>query len=107
MSIRVELADLPGQVEERGRAAYLITCGQDGPKVVALTVAWDGTDLVMTPGRGSLTNVQAAANATLLWPSEGGRSDLSLLVDGTANAEDDGERLRFVPASAIQHVARS
>lgn len=102
MSIPVDLADVPKTLEDFDRG-YLLTTTDGRVKAVSVrAVPADGTLRVATPGRGSLANIDANPTATLLFPpaQSGG---LTLLVDGSAMAEDDD--VVVTPTSAILHRA--
>jgi hypothetical protein len=100
MSIPVEVADLPQRLAEFDRG-YLLTSRDGLVKAVSVrAVADEGTLRVPAPGRGSVANVAANPNVTLLFPpleSPG----MTLLVDGTAAAE--GDDVRITPTGAVLH----
>ena len=100
MSIPVDLADLPKALEDFDRG-YLLTTTDGRVKAVSVrAVPAGGLLRVAGPGRGSVANVAANPTATLLFPpaQSGG---LTLLVDGSALAEDDD--VVVTPTSAILH----
>ena len=99
MSIAVSLEQLRDEVERRGDAAFVVTTGDDGPHVVSVRVAWDGDALVGGAGNRTAANVAARSSVSLLWPST--FDDYSLIVDGTASAEDG--TLRVAPVRAVLH----
>ena len=100
MSVLVDLADLPKTLAEFEQG-YLLT-SKDGlvKAVSARAVVADGTLVVACPGRGSVANVGANPSVTLLFPPPGG-TGMTLLVDGTAEA--DGEDVRITPTGAVLH----
>jgi hypothetical protein len=103
MSVRVELDGLRSAVAEQGTAPFLVTVGDDGrPRVVSVAPTWVGDQLEVPAGRHSVANVAARPVATLLWPA-GGPGAFSLLVDGEAVADPDGERVLVSPTSALFH----
>ena len=80
---------------------YLLTSGADG-RVKAVTVEPELSDGLLRCGqsRGSAANVAERPVATLLLPPTEARG-YTLLVDGAAEATDDGIALR--PDSAVLH----
>lgn len=109
MSIPVELRDLAAALDRVG-SGYLLSTPLSGqaagrPKVVTVDPFPDGGLLrVPAPGRGTLRNVADNSHVSLaFWPAE--RHGLSLLVDGTAEA--DGEDVVVTPASAVWHRPRA
>lgn len=109
MSIRVDLADVAAAVAERGPAAYLVTVGETGPRVVSVAVAVraDGT-LEVGAGRHTSANVARRPAVTLLWPNDDVDPNHSLLIDGTATrADPEAEVLVITPTSAMRHRRRT
>lgn len=108
MSITVELDDLPGRIGTRTAQAYLVTIRDQRPHVVSVAPAGrDDGALVVGAGRRTALNVAEHPEVTLLWPSDAGDPNHSLLVDGTAAPGADGETLVITPTSAILHRART
>jgi hypothetical protein len=105
VSIEVALDDLPAAVAERGPSAYLVTAGEERPRVVSVAVTWDGARLVVGAGRRTAANVAERPAVTLLWPTDAAHPEHSLLVDGRAAVE--GDTIAVVPESAVLHRARS
>jgi hypothetical protein len=102
MSIPVDLADLPQTLADFDRG-YLLTTSQGRVKAVSVrAVPADGALRVAAPGRGSVANSTANPAVTLLFPprESGG---FTLLVDGSAVAEDDD--LVVTPDGAVLHKA--
>jgi hypothetical protein len=100
MSVVVDLADLPVRLQEFDRG-YLLTSKDGLVKAVSVrAVPEDGGLRVATPGRGSVANVGANPNLTLLFPplTDPG---MSLLVDGTGAV--DGEDVVVTPTGAVLH----
>lgn len=107
MSISVELERVQDEAAQRSGLAYLLTVTDDGrPHIIAVSVGWDGTDLVMGAGRGSCRNAIARPSVSVLWPPDepGG---YSLIADGTATVApyDDGEggTVTLSPTRAVLH----
>jgi hypothetical protein len=107
MSISVELERVQDEAAQRSGIAYLLTVTDDGrPHVIAVSVGWDGTSLVMGAGRGSCRNAVARPTVSVLWPPDepGG---YSLIADGTASVEpyEDGEggTVTIAPTRAVLH----
>jgi hypothetical protein len=100
MSVVVDLADLPERLTEYDRG-YLLSSRDGSVKAVSVRAAATGGVLrVPTPGRGSVANVGANPQVTLLFPpleSPG----MTLLVDGTATA--DGDDVVITPTGAVLH----
>jgi len=100
MSIPVEIEQLGDALADRG-AGYLLTASADG-RVKAVTVEPTLAEGVLRcpTSRGSARNLSAQPAATLLFPPREPRGH-TLLVDGTATADDDG--ITFTPGSAVLH----
>ncbi|MEZ5153708.1 pyridoxamine 5'-phosphate oxidase family protein [Rhodococcus zopfii] len=101
MSIKVDLAALDAALADFGYA-YLLTTGADcRPHAVAVTAAWNGTDLTIgEPGRRTAANIGVHSAVSLVHPpSEPG--GYSLIVDGEASLDDGALRVR--PTSAVLH----
>lgn len=103
MSIPVDLATIPDQLERFGTAYLLTTSGEKVKAVAAAPVLEDGRLRVAGPGRGSLANAAAHPDVTLMWPPTGRTepAGFTLLVDGTATV--DGEDVLLTPTSAVLH----
>ncbi|HEU5035749.1 MAG TPA: pyridoxamine 5'-phosphate oxidase family protein [Nocardioides sp.] len=100
MSIPVEVADIPHRLAEFDRG-YLLTARDGAVKAVSVRVeSEDGHLLVRAPGRGSVANVHANPSVTLLFPPVE-TAGMTLLVDGSAEAE--GDDVRVVPTGAVLH----
>ena len=101
MSIPVAVSDLNTALADFG-AGYLLSAAPGG-RVKAVTVeprVLDGLLRVGGPGRGSLANVGANAQVTLLFPPLAQRG-YTLLVDGEAVVE--GEDVLVTPLRAVLH----
>ncbi|MAS56272.1 pyridoxamine 5'-phosphate oxidase family protein [Nocardioides sp.] len=101
MSIPVDVADLNTALADFG-AGYLLSVSTAG-RVKAVTVeprVVDGALHVIGPGRGSVANVQANPQVTVLFPPLAPRG-YTLLVDGEASVE--GDDVRVAPAGAVLH----
>ncbi len=100
MSIPVAVSDLNTALADC--AGYLLSAAAGG-RVKAVTVeprVLDGLLRVNGPGRGSLANVGANAQVTLLFPPLAQRG-YTLLVDGEAVV--DGEDVLVTPLTAVLH----
>ena len=105
MSIGVELDKLREQTARFGASPYLLTVSDDGrPHATAVSVRWDGDELVAGVGRRSATNVEQRPEISLLW-SPVDDEGFSLIVDGSARVVD-GE-VAVSPAHAILHRQRA
>ncbi|QIG44353.1 pyridoxamine 5'-phosphate oxidase [Nocardioides anomalus] len=100
MSIPVDVADLARALEDFG-AGYLLTTRDGAVKVVSVAPTLsDGTLTARGPGRGTLANLAANAQVTLVFPPRED-SGMTLLVDGTGAVE--GEDVQVTPTSAVLH----
>ncbi len=100
MSVVVDLAEIPERLADFDRG-YLLTTRDGLVKAVSVrAMAVDNTLLVPTPGRGSIANVGTNPAVTLLFPPLDSLG-MSLLVDGTAEAE--GDDVRVTPTGAVLH----
>lgn len=98
----VELDALAEAVAARTALPFLVSVGEEGPKVVAVAVTVSADRLHVGVGPGTRRNITRRPAVTLLWPDE---ADLPcLLVDGTAAEADEG--VVVTPTSAILHVRR-
>ena len=100
MSVLVDLADLSERLREFDRG-YLLTTKDGLVKAVSVrAVPEDGGLRIATPGRGSVANVDANPNLTLVFPplTDPG---MSLLVDGIGAV--DGEDVLVTPTGAVLH----
>jgi hypothetical protein len=105
MSIGVELDKVREQTERFGASPYLLTVSDDGrPHATAVTVRWEGDELVAGVGRRSAANVEDRPDVSLLWPPVDA-DGLSLIVDGAARVVD-GE-VAVAPGHAILHRQRA
>jgi len=105
MSIPVALEQLRAAIDERGRAAYLLTVSDDGvPHAVHMPFDWEGDALVADVGRRTGMNAAARPTVSLLFPLRS-PEDYSLIVDGTATVapSTDGRRVRVTPTKAVLH----
>lgn len=104
MSVLVDLADLPKTLADFDRG-YLLTSKDGLVKAVSVRAVPDGGGLrVATPGRGSIANVGANPNVTLVFPPLT-NPGMSLLVDGVGAI--DGEDVLVTPTGAVLHKAVS
>ena len=104
MSIRVELVDLAEAVRARG-PGYLMTAGNEGrPHTIHVSFTIEGTELRAPSGRSTGRNIEANPKVALLWPPAS-PDDYSLIVDGDATVETDGDHSVAVitATSAILH----
>lgn len=102
MSKPVDLDDLASVRSDYGTGYLLTVSVRGGVKVVAVDplIEADGLVGVRSPGQGSLENAVAEPRVTLLFPPDA-HDGMSLLVDGTAQVQDDDLLVR--PTSAILH----
>lgn len=96
--------------------AYLVTVG-DGlaPRVVSVSVdvgpvhgcePEPAPELSVDAGHHTAANVAVRPTVTVFWPVDEQDPKHALLVDGTATATQDGDRLVITPTSAILHRVR-
>ena len=105
MSIPVAIPDLQAKTQEYGWA-YLLTVRDDStPHIVAVGPRWDGDDLTMPVGRGTLRNATTRSSITLCYPPIQ-PDGYSLIVDGSASPGPDVDgkaSIRFAPSAAVLH----
>lgn len=91
MSVRVDPDDLLSQLQSFGVAPYLLTTSADlRPHTTHVVVRLESRELRATIGRKTAMNIAERAAVSLLWqPFELG--GFSLIVDGDATVEPDGE----------------
>lgn len=101
MTIPVPLGDLARLLTAYG-SAYLLTASNDGrTKVITVDPVPEGRLLlVATPSRGAAANIAANPAVTLVWPPLE-RHGFTLIVDGTAVADEDG--VTVSPEHGILH----
>jgi hypothetical protein len=104
MSIGVALDELRTRIEEFTTDAYLLTVSDDGrAHSVAVAVAWDGDQLVISSGGTTRRNASARPLVALLWPPNE-RGGYSLIVDAeVARVDDDAETVTLTPTRAVLH----
>lgn len=101
MSVPVELEKLRKEVGRFGSLPFLLTTAADGrPHAVSVHVGWDGDHLVARAGRRTVGNVADRPLVSLLWAPVD-EDGFSLIVDGTATAEDD--QVSISPSTAVLH----
>jgi len=103
VSVPVGLAELRSASAGYRASPYLLTTSDDGrPHAVAVTVTWDGDELVAVAGGRTRANGAARPLVSLLWPpSEPG--GYSLIVDGDAVIAPSGAEVRVRPTKAVLH----
>ncbi len=105
MSIKVELNELPNELERYGNAAFVLTSSGEGrPHIIQLLVRLDDGKFFARPGRSCSRNVLQRPELSLLWPAfEPGA--YSLIVDGVGEITGEGDSLRIVitPSNAVLH----
>jgi hypothetical protein len=80
-----------------------MTVSPDGrPHVTWAPVRWAGDRLAAEVGGQTTRNAQAKPMVTLLFPVRSA-DDYSLIVDGAATIEPDGQRLFLTPTRAVLH----
>lgn len=102
MSIAVSIDKLREEVARFGSTPYLLTVSEDAhAHATAVTVEWQGDELVMGIGGRSSRNARVHPDVSLLWPpfEPGG---YSLISDGVARDLGD-ERMAFSPTKAVLH----
>ena len=104
MSIRVLADDLASHIGNRP-FAYLVSTGENGPKVVAQRVTLRGSRAhAPAVGRGTLANVVRDPRVTLVWPpatGDGEHDAYTLIADGVASV--DGSDVVVEVSGAILH----
>ena len=102
MSIPVSIDKLRDEVARFGSTPYLLTVTEDDrAHATAVSVEWDGDELVMGIGGRSSRNAALHPNVSLLWPpfEPGG---YSLISDGVAR-DLGNERMAYAPTKAVLH----
>jgi hypothetical protein len=101
VSVPVPVEKLQEAVGEYGRAAFLLTTGDDGrAKVASVEVSFVDDGISVNVGGGSAANAGTRPLVTLFWapPAPGG---YSLIVDATAAVADT--TIRLTPTSGVLH----
>ncbi len=99
------LAKLRTELSRYSNPAHLLSTGDDSrPHAVAVSVVWDGDQLLLGAGKRSLANVAARKHVSVLWGAASA-SDYSLIVDGEAMISGSGEhaQVRVTIARAVLH----
>jgi hypothetical protein len=105
VSVKVALDELRERSAEFGAVAFLLTVTDDRrPHVVSVEVAWEHDELVAGAGRTTSANVARQPTVSMLW-SPPAHGDYSLIVDGTAEAQERDEATVVVirPSRAVLH----
>ena len=102
VSVPVALDELKQRVDEFGSQPFLVTTSAERrAHVVSVRAQFDGARFSMPAGRTSRANAGGSDSVTLLWPGTGG--PYGLIVDGTAEVDDDAELLTVTPTRAVLH----
>lgn len=99
------LSKLRAQLAHYANPAHLLSSSDDGrPHAVAVSVNWDGDQMLLSAGRRSLANVAARKQVSVLWAAPGA-DDYSLIVDGDGEVTGSGEqaRIRVTITRAVLH----
>ena len=100
VSIPVEIGNLLAALKGFG-SGYLLTTTEGRVKVVTVDPTSTESGLrIQSPGRGTMANLATNPAVTLIFPPLE-RRGYTLLVDGTAAADDDD--LVVTPTSAVLH----
>jgi hypothetical protein len=104
MSIAVGLEELRAKIEEFTTEAYILTVSDDGrAHSVAVSVEWDGDQLVVPSGGTTRRNAATRPLVSLLWPPAV-RGGFSLIVDATVTRVDEGAEVVVLdPTRAVLH----
>ncbi|WP_419841338.1 pyridoxamine 5'-phosphate oxidase family protein [Candidatus Poriferisodalis sp.] len=105
MSIPVAPADIAGQLEHFGTAAYIVTVRDDAtPHIGHVTLRLEGEVLRCPASRSAVANVAQRPSVSVLWPPHepGG---YSMIVDAAAQTVDGtgGAELELRPTSGVLH----
>jgi hypothetical protein len=102
MSIAVSIERLRDEVARFGSLPYLLTVSADAhAHATAVTIEWQGDDLVMGVGAQSSRNAAVHPEVSLLWaPFEPG--GYSLIADGVIR-DIGNEQMAFAPTRAVLH----
>jgi hypothetical protein len=101
--MKVELGELGERLADYSYA-YLVTVGDDGrAHLLAVLPELGGDHLTISGvGKHSLANVAANPVTTLVWPPAT-PDGFSLIVDGTAAANEEHAEIVVTPTKAILH----
>ena len=105
MSISVAPSSLEAAARERGATAYVLTVtGSGAPHVAHAEVEVGAEGLIARVGGGTARNARERSRLSVLYPCRHPK-DYSLIVDGEATVEPDGDgfRLRIAPTRAVLH----
>lgn len=106
MSVRVELDELRGRVDEHGPVAFLTTMGEARPHIVSVEVRWAGDVLRVQAGTTTAANAGSRPAVSLLWSASPG-GEYALIVDGHATVDGAGGSgpgvLTIRPERAVLH----
>lgn len=111
MNRRFEPSELPEAIAARGADAFLITIGETRPHVVSVAVeviddSSRSPSLRVGAGRTTPRNIARNPAVTLLWPAANPEGSWSLVVDGTARADEDGTTITITPIGGILHTTQ-
>ena len=105
MSIRVEMADLPGEIVARGPGFLLSSIMDSRPHAAHLNfevAAAEGqVQLRTAAGNTARSNCRQRPAVTVLWPAVE-ESGYSLIVDGEARVDDENHVI-VVATGAVLH----
>lgn len=99
------LSKLRAELAAYSNPAHLLSTGEDGrAHAVAVSVTWDGDQLLLSAGKRSLANVAAHKLVSVLWGATSA-SDYSLIIDGEALVSGTGEhaQVRVTITRAVLH----
>lgn len=131
MSIDVPLDELAAVVADRDVLAYLVTVGDDGPRIVSVSVSCElpaaapegdhdssgdqapgigaagPCTLSVAVGRHTIANVGPRSAVAVFWPADAGDPDHTLIVDGMARPAAGASLLVITPSAAVRHRVRA
>lgn len=99
------LSKLRAQLTNYTNPAHLLSSSDDGrPHAVAVSVSWDGDQLLLSAGKRSLANVAARKHVSVLWAAPSA-DDYSLIIDGEGEVSGSGEhaQVRITITRAVLH----
>lgn len=110
MSMRVEMAELPGEIVARGPGFLLSSVLDSRPHAVhqifQVAAEGDQVELRTTVGKTARGNIGMRPSVSVLWPpSEPG--GFSLIVDGEARLDGDEHVIISVTGAVFHRYART
>jgi hypothetical protein len=105
MSKALPIDQLRAESVRFGPHPYLLTQGDDGrPHAVAVSIEWQGDQILTSTGTRSAANIAARPLVSLLWPSiEAGSYSLIVDGDGCVIGSGSAARISVTPTRGVLH----